>query len=91
MRSPRRVCSRGSSQTAHSLPTKVRSRRDRLRSEFMAPTVVPDLEEPSRELMEPTEADDRCELPRKVPLAMDVSVESEGTGEDNWSASEKYG
>lgn len=26
MRSPRRMCSRGSSQTAHSLPTKVRSR-----------------------------------------------------------------
>ena len=41
MRSPRRVCSSGSSHTAHSLPTKVRSRRVRLRSVSSMPVMAP--------------------------------------------------
>lgn len=40
MRSPCNVCSRGSSQTAHSLPTKVRSRRRRPLSVVLAMTLL---------------------------------------------------
>jgi hypothetical protein len=40
MRSPRRVCSKGSSQTAHSLPTNVLSRRVRARSVEEAMTLL---------------------------------------------------
>lgn len=40
MRSPRRVCSSGSSQTAHSLPTKVRSRLERVLSTELAMTLL---------------------------------------------------
>lgn len=39
MRSPRRMCSSGSSHTAHSVPTKVRSRRVRLRSISNTPAI----------------------------------------------------
>jgi hypothetical protein len=48
MRSPRSVCSKGSSQTAHSLPTNVLSRRVRARSVEEAMTllsIVPTLRE----------------------------------------------
>lgn len=41
MRSPRRVCSNGSSHTAHSLPTKVRSRLVRLLSVSSIPAIPP--------------------------------------------------
>jgi hypothetical protein len=43
MRSPRRVCSNGSSQTAHSLPTNVLSRRVRLLSVSSIPAIPPGL------------------------------------------------
>lgn len=61
MRSPLKVCSSGSSHTAHSLPTKVRSRRVRLLSALVAMTLlsilptrrelvlIPDLTEPAEE------------------------------------------
>ena len=39
MRSPRRVCSKGSSHTAHSLPMKVLSRRVRERSSSSMPAI----------------------------------------------------
>ena len=39
MRSPRRVCSKGSSHTAHSLPMKVRSLLVRVRSMSSIPAV----------------------------------------------------
>jgi hypothetical protein len=41
MRSPRRVCSNGSSHTAHSLPTNVLSRRVRLLSVSNMPAIPP--------------------------------------------------
>lgn len=72
--SPRRVCSRGSSQTAHSLPTKVRSRRVRLRSVFIMPEFVPCLVRVFCDFRELIEADERCEGARSVPDAIERPV-----------------
>lgn len=72
MRSPRSVCSSGSSQTAHSLPTNVLSRRARLRSAVLAitllsipPTLLETLLVP--DLVELTDELDRCTAVDRVP------------------------
>lgn len=55
MRSPRKVCSRGSSHTAHSLPTNVRSLRLRL----LSPLMMLDIFSPGK---------GRCSACRRVSL-----------------------
>lgn len=78
MRSPRRVCSRGSSHTAHSLPTKVRSRLERLRSAFEDMTLL-SIPPTRRELLlspectEPVEETESCPR-RDLELIDCVSV-----------------
>ena len=90
MRSPRSVCSNGSSHTAHSLPTNVRSRRVRLLSAELAITLLsmlPTLRELllTTDLMEPTDELERLtEVPRvpavrERPAGRERDVSTPGT------------
>jgi hypothetical protein len=84
MRSPRKVCSSGSSHTAHSLPTNVLSRRVRLLSVSNIPAMPPPARfwcslDPllSLDCRDFTDGDDSPDFPRDEATARLSSVERE--------------